>query len=187
MPEQDSRRFANDMFKCIFLKENFSILIQFSLKLVPKGLIDNKSALVQVMVWHKVGCKSSPNSLMNLSVIRLPFSIYGWAMSEPMREVSFIHALASTTNGVRAWMSNYIPHKTPCPNLGEFMQVKALVLYCDPSREVIDVNFSVDYLPYLIQSHMWYLATENNNVNTSLSVESVSNISIQNSSSILRS
>ena len=40
---------ADDIFKCIFLNENFRISIQISLKFVPKGPIDNKSALVQVM------------------------------------------------------------------------------------------------------------------------------------------
>ena len=35
---------ADDIFKCIFLNENVRILIQLSLKFVPKGPIDNKSA-----------------------------------------------------------------------------------------------------------------------------------------------
>ena len=43
---QNGRRFADDIFKCIFLNENVRISIQFSLKFVPKGPIDNKSALV---------------------------------------------------------------------------------------------------------------------------------------------
>ena len=38
--------FADDIFKCIFLNEKFCISIWISLKFVPKGLIDNKSALV---------------------------------------------------------------------------------------------------------------------------------------------
>ena len=37
---------VDDIFKCIFLNENDRILIQISLKFVPKGSIDNKSALV---------------------------------------------------------------------------------------------------------------------------------------------
>ena len=42
---------ADDIFKCIFLNENVRISIKISLKCVPKGPIDNKSALVQVMAW----------------------------------------------------------------------------------------------------------------------------------------
>ena len=37
---------ADDIFKCIFLNEKFCILIAISLKFVPKGPIDNTSALV---------------------------------------------------------------------------------------------------------------------------------------------
>ena len=38
--------FADDIFRCIFLNENVSIMIKISLKFVPKGPIDNKSVLV---------------------------------------------------------------------------------------------------------------------------------------------
>ena len=41
---------ADDSFNCIFLNENVRISIQFSLKFVLKGPIDNISALVLVMV-----------------------------------------------------------------------------------------------------------------------------------------
>ena len=37
---------ADDIFKCIFLNEKVKILIEISLKFVPKGLIDNNQALV---------------------------------------------------------------------------------------------------------------------------------------------
>ena len=32
---------ADDIFRCIFMNENFCILIKSSLKFVPKGPIDN--------------------------------------------------------------------------------------------------------------------------------------------------
>ena len=37
---------TDDIFKCIFVNEKFSILIPVSLKFVPKVRIDNKPALV---------------------------------------------------------------------------------------------------------------------------------------------
>ena len=43
---QNGRHLADDVFKHIFVNENFSILIRISLNSVPKGLIDNKSVLV---------------------------------------------------------------------------------------------------------------------------------------------
>ena len=48
---------ADDIFKRIFLNENVKILIQISLQFVPRGPIDNKSALVQVMAWRRTGDK----------------------------------------------------------------------------------------------------------------------------------
>ena len=35
-------------------------MIEISLKFVPKGAIDNKSAMVQVMSWHRTGHKPLP-------------------------------------------------------------------------------------------------------------------------------
>ena len=50
-PGQNGRHFADDTFKCIFFNENVRISIKISLKFVPKGLNDNKAALVGVMAW----------------------------------------------------------------------------------------------------------------------------------------
>ena len=44
--KQNGRHFADDIFTGIFVNEKFCILIKVSLKLVPKGPIDNMSALV---------------------------------------------------------------------------------------------------------------------------------------------
>ena len=56
-PEQNGCLFADDIFKCIFLKENICILIEISLKLVCYGLTDNKSTLVQVTVCRLISDK----------------------------------------------------------------------------------------------------------------------------------
>ena len=48
---------ADNIFKCFFLNENDRILIQLSLKFVPRSPIDNKPALVQIMAWHRTGDK----------------------------------------------------------------------------------------------------------------------------------
>ena len=45
-PGQNGCNFPDDTFKCIFMNENFYILIKISLKFLPKGPIDNKPALV---------------------------------------------------------------------------------------------------------------------------------------------
>ena len=55
---------AGDIFKCIFMNEKLRILIQISLKCVPKGLIDNKSALVQVIALRRRGRKLLPATML---------------------------------------------------------------------------------------------------------------------------
>ena len=54
---QDGRYFVDDVLKCIFLNENVLISIKISLKLVPKGQINNIPALVQIMAWRGPGNK----------------------------------------------------------------------------------------------------------------------------------
>ena len=46
------------------MNENFYILIRISLKFIHMGLTDNKSALVQVMVWRQTGDKLLPETLL---------------------------------------------------------------------------------------------------------------------------
>ena len=55
---------AEDNVKCIFLNENDRILIQISLKFVPRSPIDNKPALVQVMAWRLTGDKPLPELML---------------------------------------------------------------------------------------------------------------------------
>ena len=42
LPGQNGGHFADNFFKCFFFNEKFCILIQISLKFVPKGPTDNK-------------------------------------------------------------------------------------------------------------------------------------------------
>ena len=52
---------TDDIFKSIF-NESVWISITISLKFIPKGPIDYKSALVQVVAWHRTGEKPLPES-----------------------------------------------------------------------------------------------------------------------------
>ena len=45
-PGQMAATLADDIFRNIFVNENFCILIKISLNFVPKGPIDNNPALV---------------------------------------------------------------------------------------------------------------------------------------------
>ena len=55
---------ADNIFKWIFLHENDRMLIQISLKFLPRSLIDNKAALVQVMSWCRTGDKPLPEPMI---------------------------------------------------------------------------------------------------------------------------
>ena len=72
-PRQNGRRFADDIFKCIFLNENIWIQIKISLKFVPKGKIDKIQPLVQIMAWRRPGDKPLSQPMM----VSLPTHICG--------------------------------------------------------------------------------------------------------------
>ena len=55
---------ADNISKSIFLNENDRILIENSMKFVPRSPIDNKPALVQVMAWRRTVDKPLPEPVM---------------------------------------------------------------------------------------------------------------------------
>ena len=63
--------FRRRHFKCIFLDENIWIAIYISLRIVPKGSINNITALVQIMAWRRPGDKPLSEPMM----VRLPTHI----------------------------------------------------------------------------------------------------------------
>ena len=62
---------ADDIFECIFMDENIWIVIDISLRIVPKGSINNIPALVQIMAWRRPGDKP----LSEAMIVRLPTDI----------------------------------------------------------------------------------------------------------------
>ena len=63
-PRQNGRHFADDTFKGIFMNENVRISINISLKFVPKGIINNIPALVQIVAWRRPGDKPLSEPMM---------------------------------------------------------------------------------------------------------------------------
>ena len=63
-PRRNGRHFTDDTFKHIFMNENVRISINISLKFVPKGLINNITALVQIMAWRLLGDKPLSEPMM---------------------------------------------------------------------------------------------------------------------------
>ena len=77
-PRQNGRHFPDDIFKCIFLNENVPISITVSPKFVPKGLINNIPALVQIMAWRRPGDKPLSEPLMVSLLTHMCFTRPQW-------------------------------------------------------------------------------------------------------------
>ena len=52
-PGQNGCHFTDVSFECIFMNKKFGISSRISVKFIPKGPFDNKSAMVQVMAWRQ--------------------------------------------------------------------------------------------------------------------------------------
>ena len=63
-PRQNGCHFTDDSLKCIFLNENYQVLIQIMLKFVPEYPMNNIPALVQIMVWRRLGDKPLSEQMM---------------------------------------------------------------------------------------------------------------------------
>ena len=63
-PRQNGHRFANNTFKRNLLNGNVRISIKILLKFVPKGPINNNSALFQIMAWCRSGDKPLSEPMM---------------------------------------------------------------------------------------------------------------------------
>ena len=61
---QNGRHFPDNIFKCIFLNGNVWILINDSLKFVPRGPINNIPAMAQIMAWCWPGDKPLSEQMM---------------------------------------------------------------------------------------------------------------------------
>ena len=75
-PGQNGCHFPDNILKCIFMNEKLCILIQISLKCVPNGQIDNKSAYVQVMDWCQTGRTIALVELMFLLIKPNLYKVY---------------------------------------------------------------------------------------------------------------
>ena len=70
-PRQNGRHFADNIFKCIFLNGNVWIPIKISMNFVPKGPMNNNTALVQIMAWHRQDDKPLSEPMMVVSPIHI--------------------------------------------------------------------------------------------------------------------
>ena len=77
-PRQNGRHFADDTFNRIFVNENVKISINFSLKFVPKGPINNIQALVQIVAWRRPGDKPLSEPVMVSLLTQIYVTRHQW-------------------------------------------------------------------------------------------------------------
>ena len=61
----------NDIFKRNLLNEDICVLMQITLKFVPRGLIDSNLSLVPAMAWRRIGGKQLPEPVTICSDLML--------------------------------------------------------------------------------------------------------------------
>ena len=66
-PEQIGSHIADDKVKCIFMNENFCILIRIPLKYVSRGPIDNKPALGKITACAEYATSHYMNKSLTIS------------------------------------------------------------------------------------------------------------------------
>ena len=114
-PRQNGRHFADETFIRIFMNENVRISINISLRFVPKGLINNIPALVEIMAWRRPGDKplSEPmivNILTHICVTRPQW------VNSPSSSCSVItsqsgYGLSQWPMILKAWLTNALSGK----------------------------------------------------------------------------
>ena len=88
-PRQNGRHFPDDIFRCIFMNENVRILVNISLKFVPKGLINNIPALVQIMAWRQPGDKPLSEPMMVNLLTHICVTRPQWVNMKGAKNVKF--------------------------------------------------------------------------------------------------
>ena len=85
--------FRDDLSKCIFWNENVWILINISLKFVPKGEINIIPALVQIMYWCRSGDKPLSDPMMFSLLTHLCVIPHEWDNDEACYPVTIAGAI----------------------------------------------------------------------------------------------
>ena len=104
-PRQNSRLFADDSFKRIFLKENIRVSIIISLKFVPKGFINNIPALVLIMAWRRPGDKPLSEPMLVRSLTPICVTWPQWANPWPLGLLMVFHIVLLNILSNMVWLA----------------------------------------------------------------------------------
>ena len=87
----------DDTFNRIFVNENVIISIEFSLKFVPKGPINNIPALDPIMAWHRPGDKPLSEPVMVILLKHICVTRPQWVKSTGVESGIFWKSKFNTT------------------------------------------------------------------------------------------
>ena len=137
--------FADDIFKCIFFKENVWISITISLKFVPKGPINNIPALVQIMAWRRPGDKPLSEPMLVGSLTHICVTRPQWVNSSP-----------PSAAYMRQWIRSALVQIMACRLFGTKPLFKPVLGYYqfDP-KEKTSVKFESKYNTFHSQKGIW--------------------------------
>ena len=129
--------FADNIFKFIFFYVNSCILIQISLKFVPKTPIGYKSALVEIMTWHQISSKPLfEPSLVQIMACRL---FRAKPSSQPMLTYCQLHSKEHISVFFFYWKSKVLIQW----NAFQHVACKVAAILCRPQC----VNFIKQPIP----------------------------------------
>ena len=97
-PKTKICHFPDNIFKHIFLNENVKISIKISLKLVPKGPINNIPALVHIMAWCHPSAKPLSKPMTDSLLMHICVSRPQWVNSLAMMYAEGIVIWVTVTN-----------------------------------------------------------------------------------------
>ena len=99
-PRQNGCHSADDIFKRIFDIQNIWILINVSLRFVPRGPIDNIPALVQIMAWRQPGDKPLSEPMMVSLLTHICITGPQWVNARSQGIITHRHIWTSITHMV---------------------------------------------------------------------------------------
>ena len=137
-PRQDGRHFPDDIFKSIFLNEKVWISINFSLKFVPKGPINNIPALVQIMARRRPGDKPLSEPMMVSLLTHICVTRPQW-----------VNSSSPGAGYMYQWTGSALVHVMACRLFGTKPLPEPMLAYCQlDSWEQVSVKFESKFYQY---------------------------------------
>ena len=136
---QNGRHIPDDIFKCIFLYENFWISIKIPLNMlnfVAEGPINNIPVLVQIMAWRQSGDKPLSETVMVGLLMHICIPLPSWVKASCLLAYLLTYLLAYLLTYLLTYLLIRVPSLTqgqsydcPCVTEGTLNNMGITVWY----------------------------------------------------------